>query len=136
MLETPQSILKGGVSGPAVVAGKSGESLLLKVAAHLEEPIMPPADNGVDAKPLTSEQLGLIKLWIDEGAKGEVAAKNTSLAWQSLPPGMNPIYAVAVDAGRTIRRLWPLESDLRLQRGDGRAGHSADRSGAGGRRAV
>jgi len=96
VLETPQTILKGGFSGPAAVAGKSGESLLLKVAAHLEEPIMPPADNGVDAKPLTSEQLGLIKLWIDEGAKGEVAAKNTALAWQSLPPGMNPIYAAAV----------------------------------------
>lgn len=96
VLETPQSILKGGFSGPAVVAGKSGESLLLKVAAHLEEPIMPPADNGVDAKPLTSEQLGLLKLWIDEGAKGEVTAKNTSLAWQPLPPGMNPIYAAAV----------------------------------------
>ena len=96
VLETPQAILKGGFSGPAVVAGKSAESLLLKVAAHLEEPIMPPADNGVDAKPLTSEQLGLIKLWIDEGAKGEVAAKNTTLAWQTLPPGMNPIYAAAV----------------------------------------
>lgn len=96
VLETPQSILKGGFSGPAVVAGKSGESLLLKVAAHLEEPIMPPADNGVDAKPLSSEQLGLIKLWIDEGAKGEVAAKNAPLTWQSLPPGMNPIYAAAV----------------------------------------
>jgi WD40 repeat protein len=96
VLETPQTILKGGFSGPAVVAGKSGESLLLKVAAHLEEPIMPPADNGVDAKPLSSEQLGLLKLWIDEGAKGEVKAKNTSLAWQPLPAGMNPIYAAAV----------------------------------------
>ena len=45
MLETPQTILKGGDSGPAVVAGKSAESLLLKAAAHLEEPFMPPADN-------------------------------------------------------------------------------------------
>jgi WD40 repeat protein len=96
VLETPQSILKGGVTGPAVVAGKSGESLLLKVAAHLEEPLMPPADNGVDAVALSSEQLGLIKLWIDQGAKGEVTAKNAELAWQSLPAGMNPIYAVAV----------------------------------------
>ncbi len=96
VLETPQTILKGGFSGPAAVPGKSGESLLLKVAAHLEEPIMPPADNGVDAKPLTSEQLGLIKLWIDQGAKGEVSAKNAALDWQSLPPGMNPIYAAAV----------------------------------------
>src|SRR5689334_16709380 len=35
ILETPQTIAKGGDSGPAVVAKKSGESLLLKAAAHL-----------------------------------------------------------------------------------------------------
>ncbi len=96
VLETPQSILKGGYSGPAIVPGKSGESLLLKLASHQDEPLMPPADNGVDAVALSSEQLGLIKRWIDEGAKGEVTAKDAPLAWQSLPPGMNPIYAVAV----------------------------------------
>ena len=33
---------------------------------------MPPPDNDVKAKPLTPEELGLIKLWIDQGAKGEV----------------------------------------------------------------
>src|SRR5579864_8345385 len=49
ILETPQSILKGGDSGPAVVAKKSGESLLLKAAAHLDDPTMPPPDNNVKA---------------------------------------------------------------------------------------
>ena len=53
VLETPQTILKGGDSGPAVVADKSGESLLLKAAAHLEDPIMPPADNNVGAVALS-----------------------------------------------------------------------------------
>ncbi len=96
VLETPQTILKGGFSGPAVVAGNSGESLLLKLAAHQDEPIMPPADNGKEAADLTSEQLGLIKLWIDQGAKGEVTGSATALQWQALPPGMNPIYAVAL----------------------------------------
>ena len=96
VLETPQTILKGGYSGPAVVAGKSGESLLLKLAAHQDEPVMPPADNGVDALALSSEQLGLIKRWIDEGAKGEVTANAAPIEWQTLPPGMNPIYAVAL----------------------------------------
>ncbi|MEX2114478.1 MAG: c-type cytochrome domain-containing protein, partial [Pirellulales bacterium] len=95
VLETPQTILKGGLSGPAVVPGKSGESLLLKAAAHLEEPFMPPADNSVEAAPLSSEQLGLIKLWIDQGATGEVGV-GAAIAWQSLPAGMNPIYAVAM----------------------------------------
>lgn len=96
VLETPQTILKGGDSGPAVVAKKSGESLLLKVAAHLDEPAMPPADNKVGAVDLTSDQLGLIKLWIDQGATGEVAAQRPPIKWQALPTGMNPIYAVAL----------------------------------------
>ena len=97
VLETPQSILKGGDNGPAVVAGKSAESLLLKAASHAEEPMMPPADNGVGAVALTGEQLGLVKLWIDEGATGTIAGA-APLKWQPLPPGVNPIYAVAMTA--------------------------------------
>ena len=52
VLESPQTILKGGSEGPAVVAGKSADSLLLKLAAHQKEPFMPPPDNDVKAKPL------------------------------------------------------------------------------------
>lgn len=96
VLETPQSILKGGSEGPSVVAGKSAESLLLKLAARQKDPVMPPPDNDVKAKPLTPAELGLIKLWIDQGAKGEVKAVGANIVWQPLPPGVNPIYAVAL----------------------------------------
>lgn len=96
VLETPASILKGGGEGPSVVAGKSAESLLLKVASHQMEPMMPPPDNDVKAMPLTPQDLGLIKLWIDEGAMGMVAGGGGPIEWQVLPPGVNPIYAVAV----------------------------------------
>jgi hypothetical protein len=95
-LETPQSILKGGSEGPSVVAGKSAESLLLKLASRQKEPVMPPPDNDVKAKPLSSQELGLIKKWIDEGAKGDVKAANANIVWQPLPAGVNPIYAVAL----------------------------------------
>jgi WD40 repeat protein len=95
-LETPQTILKGGSEGPAVVAGKSAESLLLKLAARQKDPVMPPPNNDVKAKPLTSQELGLIKKWIDEGAKGEVKAASANIVWQPLPAGVNPIYAVAL----------------------------------------
>jgi WD40 repeat protein len=95
VLETPQTIAKGGDSGPVVVPGKSAESRLLVLASHQDEPPMPPADNKVEAAPLTSEQLGLIKRWIDEGATGEVTAAS-QIKWQQLPPGVNPIYAVAL----------------------------------------
>src|SRR5688572_6888670 len=95
ILETPQTILKGGESGPAVRPGKSAESLLLKVAAHQDKPAMPPRENKVAAANLTPEQLGLLKLWIDQGAKGEVRAL-APLEWQAVPDMLNPIFAVAL----------------------------------------
>ncbi|HEV2971973.1 MAG TPA: c-type cytochrome domain-containing protein [Pirellulales bacterium] len=96
VLETPQTILKGGDSGPAVVPKKSGESLMLKAAAHLDDPTMPPVDNNVKAAPLTPDELGLIKLWIDQGAAGQVTGSAAPLKWQKLPPTVSPILAVAI----------------------------------------
>jgi WD40 repeat protein len=98
VLESPQTILKGGSEGPAVVPGKSSESRLIKLASKQKEPFMPPPDNDVKAKPLTPQELGLIKLWIDQGAKGEVKASSREIAWQPLPAGINPIYSVAITA--------------------------------------
>src|SRR5687768_3711968 len=74
VLENPEKIAKGGGGGPGVVAGKGAESLLIKLASHQQKPFMPPPDNDVKAKNLTPEELGLVKLWIDQGAKGEVKA--------------------------------------------------------------
>ena len=45
ILENVDAILKGGDSGPAVVAGKPDESLLVKLAARADEPVMPPMPN-------------------------------------------------------------------------------------------
>ncbi|MDG2126952.1 MAG: hypothetical protein P8K08_03090 [Fuerstiella sp.] len=99
ILETPQMTLKGGDTGPAVVAGNGAKSLLLKLASHQEEPVMPPPDNDVAAAPLTPQELGLISLWIDQGAKGNLQDATLSpTKWQPLPPGMNPIYAAVVTA--------------------------------------
>lgn len=95
VLETPPDILKGGESGTAVVPKRSGDSLLLKVASHQVKPMMPPKNNKVEASDLTPEELGLIKLWIDQGAKGEVRGTGP-IVWQSLPEGLNPIFAVAL----------------------------------------
>jgi len=95
VLETPQTILKGGESGPAIVPGKGSDSLLLKAAAHQADPMMPPRDNKVAALNLTPDELGLLKLWIDQGAKGEVRGI-TPIEWRPLPATLNPIYAVAL----------------------------------------
>lgn len=95
VLESPQSILKGGESGPAVVPKHSADSLLLQAAAHLDDPTMPPPDNNVKAVALTSQELGLIKLWIDQGATGQVSA-GAARHWQKLPATVRPVLAVAV----------------------------------------
>jgi WD40 repeat protein len=96
VLETPQDILRGGDSGPAATPKKSGSSLLLKAASHqLEDTIMPPPANKVQASDLSPEELALIKLWIDQGAKASASIVRP-IEWQPLPQGLNPIYAVAL----------------------------------------
>jgi len=96
-LELPSTILTGGGEGPAVIAGKPDESLLLMLAARQKESFMPPEGNDVGAKSLTPMELGLIKLWIVEGAKeGEGGLEK--IVWQPLPPGITPIYASAISA--------------------------------------
>jgi WD40 repeat protein len=95
-METPEAMLKGGDTGPAILAGKSGESLLMTAAAHLDEDLaMPPRDNKAKAKNLTAEQLGLLKLWIDQGAKPSQKT-DVNLAWQPLAANLGAIFAVAV----------------------------------------
>ena len=56
---------RGGDSDPAIVAGKSGESLLIQLVSGTDDQrVMPP-----EGKPrLGSEQVDLLRAWIDQGA--------------------------------------------------------------------
>ena len=99
-LENPKAILKGGNEGPAVIAGNADDSLLLILAAQQDDPIMPPEGNKSNAVPLTSEELGLLKLWIDQGAKGEAAALvEAPEIWFPVGGGKQPVYNLAIDPG-------------------------------------
>jgi len=91
ILETPQSILEAD----AVVPGKPDDSILFQLSAHMDDPPMPPPENKASAKNLTPQQLGLLKLWISQGAKGTVTASRT-IEWAPLPDGLKAIYSVAV----------------------------------------
>jgi len=73
-----------------VVPGKSGESRLLKLAAQQDDPVMPPPDNKAGAKSLAPQELGLIRLWIDQGAKGEVLGLAGPLACNRCRPASIP----------------------------------------------
>ena len=98
VLETAASIRTGGSSGAAVVPGNSAESYLLQLATHQDEPVMPPEDNDVGAKNLTPEQLGLIKLWIDQGAKDGTQRTTSAVAFRALPRNVDPILAAVISA--------------------------------------
>lgn len=63
-LDAKAIVLRGGQSGPLLVAGKSADSLLVQRIAGLgTEKRMPLED-----EPLSDEQIGLIRAWIDQGA--------------------------------------------------------------------
>jgi len=97
VLESPAGMISGGDSGASIEPGDSDSSYLLMLASHSDDPIMPPAGNGVNAKPLSSQELGLIKLCIDQGAKGEgIASLISPQRWHPLPPGNHPIYTLAL----------------------------------------
>jgi uncharacterized membrane protein len=70
-LETLEGAIKGSKDGPVIVAGKSGDSLLVYAVAQVgdEDDFMPPPKNKANIGPLTKEQVGLIRAWIDQGAK-------------------------------------------------------------------
>lgn len=97
VLESPRGMLQGGDAGPAIVPGRAVESLLLTLASHGDDPVMPPEGNDVSAKNLTPAELGLIKLWIDQGAKGGDRIDTLSPKQaQPLPAGVHPVQAIAL----------------------------------------
>ncbi len=95
ILESPQDMIKGGDSGPAIAPGDGANSFLFTTAAHIEEPTMPPANNKSKAENLTPDQLALLKLWIDQGAKGDAVATAAPESWTVLT-GPQPIYTSAI----------------------------------------
>ena len=96
ILDSLKGILTGGDSGPGVVAGKAGESPVFLRSAHLQEDFMPPQENKVGAKSLTSEQLGLLERWINEGAAAGPAIARKPIAWRAIPAGTGGVLAVAM----------------------------------------
>ena len=65
------SVIKGGESGEAaIIPGNSAKSPLVAFISELVEDMeMPPTDKRDKYPALTKEQIGLIRAWIDQGAK-------------------------------------------------------------------
>lgn len=64
-LETRQSFLKGGDSGPAALPGRGGDSLVVRLVAGLDPDNQMPKKG----KKWTPQQIGLLRAWIDQGVR-------------------------------------------------------------------
>jgi hypothetical protein len=66
-VDSVAAIKKGSENGEVIVVGKSEKSSLVHTIAGLVEDMMMPPEGKADA--LTKEQIGLVRAWIDQGAK-------------------------------------------------------------------
>jgi WD40 repeat protein len=104
-LESPALLRKGGENGPAVVPGKSAQSLVFKAAAHQDDALMPPRNNKVNAADLTPEELSLLQRWIDQGAADGPSASPVLPVpvFRPLPAGPGGVTALAFSpAGQSL----------------------------------
>lgn len=69
-VDSAAAILKGGEDGEVIIKGKSAESPLVHAIARLDEDeAMPPAKKDGTVNALSKEDVGLVRAWIDQGAK-------------------------------------------------------------------
>jgi hypothetical protein len=111
-LRTVTGLLKGGKSGPAVVSGKPGESLLVKRIIAGE---MPPRRQlvSVSVKPMAPVELLRLETWIRLGLKTSDAGPNVATT-QSDPLvsdverdfwSFQPLKPVAIPSVKAIERV-------------------------------
>lgn len=68
--DTREGALKGGKHGSGIVVGESAKSKLIADISSVDGkgPWMPPQKKS-KLPPLTNEEVGLVRAWIDQGAK-------------------------------------------------------------------
>ncbi len=83
-LVTRESVIKGGEQGEAVKVNDSSASPLIhSVARAVADMEMPPEGKG---EPLTSQQVGILRAWIDQGAKWSEKTSNHAASIFSITP--------------------------------------------------
>jgi WD40 repeat protein len=93
-----EGLVKGGKRGTALVPGKSDSSLLYKAMGRIAKPLMPPKDE----EPATPEELALVKLWIDQGAKAPSGQRERPKIVVGVPPAnVHPVRALAVSPDKS-----------------------------------
>lgn len=72
-LETYKSLREGGENGPVLMPGKADASRLVRLVERKDKPFMPPKK----AKQPRTEEIALLRAWIDAGAKEDGTARLT-----------------------------------------------------------
>jgi hypothetical protein len=112
-LDTTRFIREGGNSGPAVVPGKAGDSLLIAhITASGGKRRMPPPDQG---ETITEKQVVLLRTWIDQGAAGPADEKpeaDPKEHWAFRPPVRRAVPSVK----DTARIRNPIDAFLAAER--------------------
>lgn len=98
LLDSPENILQGGKHGPALVAGKPDSSELFRriILPGHDDDRMPPKGK----RPLTPEEIELLKQWIILGADFAMPAtalQNTESAAIPQPPPFPPVQVEPAD---------------------------------------
>ncbi len=89
-LGSPAALVRGGSSGPAIVPGKSADSLLLKrVLGLTDAPRMPMGGN-----PLSTAQVEIIRAWVDRGLIDQSAAPTVATSIAKVAD--SPLFATTV----------------------------------------
>jgi WD40 repeat protein len=97
-LDSHETLVSGkNRRGKLIIAGKGAESLLYKSVGRMAgaPPMPPPKDK--NQPPLTPEELALVKLWIDQGAKAPATKRTRPMAVVTLPPpGIKAVRGVDI----------------------------------------
>lgn len=113
--------LKGGATGPSIVAGLSAKSPLIdRLLGHGGKPRMP-----LGFAPLTDQQTNTLRAWIDQGAAWPETAANPH--WAYIPPKRAPIPKIENPKSKIQN---PIDSFVlaRLQKEHLQPSHEADRA--------
>ena len=96
-LENVSLMMKGSDNGEVIIPGNADESLIFLQASHQEEDFMPPPKNKSNAPNLSPEELALLKLWINQGAKDDdTFAAEKKVNFATMSDRVKAIYSVAV----------------------------------------
>lgn len=104
-LDSRNDAITSGSEGAAIVPGNSAESLLVRLIAGIDEnfDIMPPKGD-----PLTPEQIGVIRAWIDQGAVWDESGSPSAGSDKQVFAGLGESWFVEATGQKGPLATWEL----------------------------